>query len=144
MDKKRDLLGIILALVGGVSALSLMLIRAFLPHIILPRIDALAIVLLSVIALVLDFYIAKGSSRKYWILPIYAALIFGLFPYAAGLVYALDALKTALLGAVIFTVLTFLFDSMINRISIGRATKIAPAICGFGIYLAAQCLMGII
>ncbi len=144
MDKKRDLLGIILALVAGVSALTAMLIKVFSPSVILPRIDALAIIAISVLSLVLDFYIAKQSRRVYWLFGIYAALIFGIFPYAAGMLLPLDALKTALMGAVIFVVTTFLFDSLIKRLSLLRATKIAPAVCGVGIYLAAQCLMGII
>ncbi len=144
MCKKRDLLGIFLALVTGVVLFAAMLVRAFLPHIILPKMDALLIVAISVVVLILDYYIAKKSQRKYWLLGVYAALIFGVFPWVSCFMNPLAALKTALLGTGVFVVVTLLFDSMINRISIGRATKIAPAICGLGIYLSAQCLMGII
>lgn len=47
-------------------------------------------------------------------------------------------------GAAVFPLVTFLFDTMTDRLSTGAATKIAPLICVLGLYLAAQCLMGMI
>lgn len=144
MDKKRDLLGIILASTVGIAILSAMLIRAFQPQIIIPKLDASAVVLLSVIALLIDYYFVKMSRRVYTLIPLYAALIFGIFPWVGCFMSPINAVISALLGAVIFTVVTFVFDSIINRMSISKATKIAPLVVGFGIYLSSQCLIGII
>ena len=144
MDKKRDFLGILLAGVTGIALLSALFVRAFLPRVILPRLDATAMVVLSLIALVLDHYILHGSRRDVRLIPVYAALIFGLFPYAASFTAPLDALLMGLMGAAVFTVTTFLFDTMTDRLSTGPASKIAPFISAFGLYLACQCLMGIV
>lgn len=142
--KKHDLFGLFLAVVTGISLLAAMLIRAFLPHIILPTFDSMAILVLSLIALVLDSYIAKDRKRMYWFIPLYSALIFGVFPWVACFLTYIDTIKFGILGAVISTVVAFIFDIIKNRLSVTPATKIAPLISGFGIYLAAQCLMGII
>ncbi len=143
--KKHDLFGLFLAVVTGVSLLAAMLIRAFLPHIILPAFDGMAILALSLIALVLDSYVAKDRKRIYWFTPLCSALIFGIFPWVACFLTYIDAIKFAILGAVISTIVTFVFDVIKSRLSVTpRATIVAPLISGFGIYLAAQCLMGII
>ncbi len=142
MSKKCDLLGIILASVTGVAALTAMLIRAFAPAIIIPKLDVLAVLLLSLVTLVLDYYISKERCRKYPLVVLYSFLIFGLFPWLACFSTPITALKTAALGAVIFTAATFVFDSITDRLSSGSATRLAPIASAFGIYLAAQCLMG--
>ena len=142
--KKHDLFGLILAVTTGVSLLATMLVRAFLPNFILPRCDGMAILALSLIALILDSYIAKDGKRIYWFIPVCSALVFGIFPWVACFLPYVDAIKFGVLGAVISTVATFVFDIIKNRLSVTPATKIAPLISGFGIYLAAQCLIGII
>ena len=142
--KKHDLFGLILAVTTGVSLLATMLVRAFLPNFILPRFDGMAILALSLIALILDSYIAKDGKRIYWFIPVCSALVFGIFPWVACFLPYVDAIKFGVLGAVISTVATFVFDIIKNRLSVTPATKIAPLISGFGIYLAAQCLIGII
>ena len=49
----------------------------------------------------------------------------------------------AILGAVVFTAVTWLFSSMMDRLSSGPAAKLAPVMSALGLYLAAQCFMGI-
>ncbi len=145
MNKKHDLLGVFLASVTALSLLALLLLRAFLPRFILPTPSGSHVILLSLIALVLDHYLACGSRRDYRLIPLYAALIFGLFPLVAFLLPPLDCLILALMSAVIFTILTFLFDAMVDRISSGSASaRLAPLVSAFGLYLATQCLTNII
>lgn len=143
MSKKHDLLGILLAAVTGISLLAAMLLRAFWPAFILPRFDSITLIALSLIALVLDFYLSKEKKRVYWLIPIYAALIFGVFPWVACVTAPLDALKLGLIGAVIFTAVTCLFDTMMKRLWGSDVNKLAPLISAFGLFLATQCLMGI-
>lgn len=143
--KKHDLFGLILAIVTGVSLLTAMLVRAFLPNFILLKFDGMAILAVTLIALVLDSYIAKNGKRIYWFIPVCSALVFGVFPWVACFLTYIDAIKFGILGAVISTVATFVFDVIKSRLSVTpRATIVAPLISGFGIYLAAQCLVGII
>ncbi len=143
MSKKFDLSGILLAGVSGVYMLTLMLIRAFAPAIIIPKFDILTVLSLSLVALVLDYYISKECKRNYLLSALYGFLIFGIFPWVACFVEIIATLKLAIISAVIFTAATFIFDSIINRLSSGPAGKIAPLISVVGLYLAAQCLMGI-
>ncbi len=142
--KKKDLLGIFLAAVCGIAFLTARILKTFLPRIILPNLDANTVVVLSLAAILLDHYIAKGSRRDYRVIPVYAALSFGLFSYTAGFTAPLDALILAVIGAAIFTALTFVFDTIVDRLSSGKASKLAPIAAAFGLFLAAQCLMGII
>ncbi len=144
MKKKQDMLGIFLAAAAGTALLIALLVRAFFPRVILPRLNGPAMVLLSLTALLLDCYIAHGSRRDYRLIPLYAALIFGIFPMAAGFAAPMTALLLALLGAAIFTVTTWLFDAMLDRLSSGPSAKLAPFVSALGLFLAAQCLMGIL
>ncbi len=143
MKKKQDMLGLFLSAVTFVFMLSLILIRTFLPRVILPEINAQAVILLSLAALTLEHYITH-TKRQYILLFVYSAVIFGIFPWAAGLLSASDALWWALLGALICTALAFLFELACDRLSSSPASKLAPAITAFGLYLACQCIIGII
>ncbi len=142
--KKQNNLGLLLALVAGLALLAAVLLRSFLPRFILPNLDGGNMVLLSLIALVADFYLSKEKKHDYRFLPLCGALVFGLLPLAACFTSPAEALKLAVLGAVIFTAVSFLFDSILDRLSTGPAAKAAPIFSALGLYLAAQCLMGII
>ena len=100
--------------------------------------------MISLVALVVDCYAAPGAKRCYICIPVFSALSFGLLGWAAGLVSPVDALILGIAGAVIFTALTWVFTSMVDRISSGPAAKAAPVVSAAGLYLAIQCLMGMI
>lgn len=144
MKNRAYLLNTLLAVVVGVAMLAIVLVRTFLPQMIIPRVSIPNFVLLSIIALVLDAYFAKGANRCYICIPIFAAITFGLLPWAAGYIPAAEIWKLALGGGVVFTVTTWLFSSICDRLSSGPAAKAAPLISGIGLCLAAQCLTGIV
>lgn len=144
MKNRAYLLNTLLAVVVGVAMLAIVLVRTFLPQMIIPRVSIPNFVLLSIIALVLDAYFAKGASRCYICIPVFAAITFGLLPWAAGYIPTAEIWKLALGGGMVFTVATWLFSSICDRLSSGPAAKAAPLISGIGLYLAAQCLTGII
>ena len=144
MKNKTYVLNSILACVLGVFLLVLIFIRALAPQIILPKLDVPMLTLISLTALVLDHYLAPGAKRCYICIPVFSALSFGLLGWAAGLVSPVDALILGIAGAVIFTALTWVFTSMVDRISSGPAAKAAPVVSAAGLYLAIQCLMGMI
>ncbi len=141
--KKHNLLGFILAIVTGIALLSVLAVNAFFPHLILPKPNSTAILILSLAALVIDFYVAKGRKHDFRFVPLYGAFIFGVFPMAAFVATPMEAWKMALLGAAVLTVVTFLFDSLSDRLASGPAAKVAPLLSAFGLYLGAQCLLGI-
>lgn len=144
MNKKTYTLNTLLAVVLGAALLICVFVRTFLPRMILPVLDIPNLVLVSLIALLLDHYLAPGAKRCYICVPVFSAITFGLLPFAACFVGAGEALKLAALGSVVFTVVTWIFSSMMDRLSTGPAAKFAPVLSAMGLYLAAQCFMGIL
>lgn len=141
--KKTYILNTVLAAVVFVAALVCVLVRIFLPNFIIPALNVPNMVLLSLIALLLDHYLARGADRCYICIPVLSALTFGLLPFAAGFVGMLDALILALVGGVTFTVTTLLYTAMADRIASGPVKHLAPWVSALGLWLAAQCLTGI-
>lgn len=143
MKDKTYMLNTILAALVGAACLIALVVRTFAPNVIIPALNATNLTALSLAALLLDYYLAPGAKRCYICIPILAAATFGLLPLSAGFVSVGEAVKLAVLGAGVFTACTWLFGTMIDRLSTGPAAKAAPAVSTLGLYLAAQCLMGI-
>ena len=143
MKKNTYFLNIALAAVYGIAMVAETLVHAFLPRVILPQWNASELVLVSLAALLLDYYMAPGSKRCYICIPVFSAITFGLLSFGGYLGIA-EALRIAVLGGVVFTATTWLFSSMVDRISSGPAAKAAPFVSAIGLYLAIQCLMGIL
>lgn len=141
MKKNTYFLNTALAAVYGIAMVALILVRTFLPRMILPEWNASELVLVSLTALLLDHYMAPGAKRCYICIPVFAAITFGLLSFGAYLGIA-EALRIAVLGCVVFTVTTWLFSSMVDRISSGPSAKAAPVVSAVGLYLAAQCFIG--
>lgn len=144
MKNKTYTLNTLLAVILGAVLLIAVFVRTFAPAFILPELDLPNMVLISLLALLLDHYLAPGAKRCYICIPVFSAITFGLLPFAACFVGALDALKLALIGCAVFTAATWLFTSMEDRLSTGPAAKAAPIVSALGLHLAAQCLMGIL
>lgn len=142
MKKTTYTLNTLLAVVLGAALLAAVLVRTFLPRMILPQLDLPNMVLIGLIALVLDYYLAPGADRCYICIPVFSAITFGLLPFAACFVGAGEALKLAILGGAVFTATTWIFSSMADRISTGPNAKAAPIISALGLYLAVQVFMG--
>lgn len=142
MKDKTYTLNTLLAAVLGIALFVCVLIRTFIPYWILPRLSLTNMVLISLAALVIDYYAARGVKRNWIAVGVLGAVTFGLLPFAACFVGAVDALKLGIMGGVTFTVTAWLFDSMADRISTGPAAKAAPVVSALALYLAAQALMG--
>ena len=142
MKKNTDTLNTLLAVVLGAALLICIFVRTFAPRIILPELDVLNLVLISLVVLVLDHYLAPDAERCYICIPVFSAITFGLLPYAAAFVTGAEALELAFAGGLIFTIMTWLFSSVQDRLSTGPAAKAAPVVSAFGLYLAIQGLMG--
>ena len=132
-------LSAVLALVLG----TMVLLRAFAPQIILSVFDIPTLTAISLAALVLDHYLAPNAKRCWICIPVFAALSFGVLPMVAGLVRVENAMGLMVNGCVIFTVTTFVFTSIQDRLSSGPAAKLAPIMSAFGIWLAVQAFAGI-
>ena len=143
MKNQKYFLNTALAVIFGLVLLAMVLIRTFAPVIILPKLDIPNLVLISLVTLLIDHYVCKGAKRCYICIPVFAVVTFGLLPFAACLVTALEAVKLGIIGGAVFTAVTWLFSAMEDRLSTGPAAKLAPILSALGLYLAAQCFMGI-
>lgn len=142
MKEKTYFLNTFLAIVLGAALAAEVLVRTFAPNFIILKLDIPAMVVLSLAALLLDHYLVKDAPRCYICIPVFSAIAFGLLPFAACFVGVAEAVKLAVLGAVVFTVTTWLFTSMMDRLSTGPAAKLAPVVSALGLYLASQVFMG--
>ena len=143
MKDKKYTLSTVLIAVMTVLLLILVILRAVNPNLILPIFDIPMITGISLIALVLDHYLAPGAKRCWVCIPVFAALSFGVLPMAALLVDVGSARGLMLSGAVIFTLCTFVFSSIQDRLSSGPAARLAPVMSALGIWLAVQAFAGI-
>ena len=144
MKNNKYILNTVLTVLITLGLSVAVLVRTFCPVIILPKMSIPAHVLISVIALVIDHYLAPEAKRCYICIPLFAGIAFGLLPYAAGFITPLGILIYGAGGAAVFTVVTILYSALIDRLSSGPAAKATPVLCGLGLYLASCCFMGII
>ena len=141
-NKTYTLNTVLIAVLTAVLA-AMVVLRTFAPQIILPIFDIPTLTAISLAALVLDHYLAPNAKRCWICIPVFAALSFGVLPMVAGLVRVENAMGLMVNGCVIFTVTTFVFTSIQDRLSSGPAAKLAPIMSAFGIWLAVQAFAGI-
>ena len=114
-----------------------MLLRAFAPITAwLPNIDIPCLAAVSILAMVIDCYIdyftgVKKPARCWALTAAMALLTFWLMPWAAGLADAGEALRIGVIGAILFTVLAFLFGTIRERLLSGKSNILTPACVGF-------------
>ena len=144
MKNNKYMLNTLLAVVVLLAAATMMVLRLIQPAVILPSVSIPNLVLVSLVALLADHYLAPKATRCYICIPVLAAVTFGLLPFAAGIITADEIWKVALAGAVVFTVVTFLVTSMADRLASGPKARAAALMSAFGLYLAAQCFSGMI
>ena len=143
MKNKTYTLNTVLNVVLTAVLAVMVVLRTVSPQLILMQFDIVSITGISLAALVLDHYLAPNAKRCWICIPLFAALSFGILPWAAGMVAVKYLLGLALTGAVVFTVCTFVFTSIQDRLSSGPAAKLAPIMSAFGIWLAVQAFAGI-
>lgn len=144
MKDNKFFLNTALALVMTLACLVCMVLRMLSPLFVLPVLNIPNMVLLSLVALLVDHYVAPQAKRCWICVPVFAFVTFGLLPWAAAFVTVMEAVKLAVVGCAVFTLVTWLYSSMLDRISTGPVAKAAPIVSAFGLYLAFQCFAGII
>ena len=142
MEKKNFVLNVLLAVVLGAGLLVGVVWSAFQPNVVLADLDIPAMAALVLIALLIE-YLWKGTEKRAWAVQIVlAAITFAVIPFAAG--YAGAGIGLILCGTAMFAALTWLFDSMAERMSVTCDCKCAMIPTAFVMYLACQCFMGMI
>ena len=142
MKNNKYLLSTILAAVVFVACAVCMLIRVWQPAAVLPVLNIPGMVALSVIALLIEHFLTKENPRCYICIPVFGMLTFGILPLMAGFACQHDFWKYGLVGGLVFTVTTFAFTSVTDRLLTGPKAKAALVVSSLGIWLAAQCFAG--
>lgn len=144
MKEKNYVLSLTLAVVMAVAMIAVVLMQTFAPAVILPEMNIPNLATLCLVVLLAEHYLAPNSHRCYFCVAGFALLTFGVLPFAAGFVAWEQAWKVALVGCALFSLLTWLFDSIMDRLSTGPKAKLAPVISAFGLYLAFRIFAGIL
>ena len=144
MKNNKYLLNTLLVAVLLAVMAVFMVLRTIQPPVILLPLNIPNMVLISLIALVLEHYLAPGNDRCYICIPVLGILTFGLLPLMAGFACQHTFWKLGLVGGISFTLTTWLFTAMADRLSTGPGAKLAPLAGALCLYLAAQSFAGII
>ena len=144
MKNNKFLLPMILTGVLFAISLCAMLVQIFQPAAVIPPLNIPNMVLISVIALLTEHFLAKGNPRCYLCVVLLGAASFALLPLMAGFACWHTFWKFGLVGGVVFGVTTYLFTSATERLCTGPKARAAVVLTGVGIYLAAQCFGGIL
>lgn len=146
MRKNCFFVHVLLTAVTGAVCLIALVFQTVRPEAALLRPSIPLLAALSLTALALESYLAPQAHRSFaarLLGALWAAALFFLLPWAAGLLpYAL-LWRSALWGGVTFLISDWLFAAIRDRLSYGPPAKAAPALSALLLYLAAQGLQGL-
>lgn len=129
-------IALLLTLLLGGALLCMLLSRAILPQIVLPKASIRNFALICLIALALEH---RNASISAWrIGALLAAADFGLLPWAAGFASGAEIWKNAIAGGIVFALLAHIYASICDRLAADGAGKGAHLLCALGLFLAVQ------
>lgn len=132
--------------IGTVSALLLcgVLVRTFLPRTVFPHITIPMLVLCSLIPMVIAYHVGEKEKKNPVISTLLGGLTFTILSLCAGWDIGMPVWKLFIVGTVVFGMTDILYSSMKLRINSGPCGRFAPEINALMLYLASQCLQGLI
>ena len=138
---------VLLTLVVGAACLAWALAAITAPMAIRPRFDLVMILALSLIALTLDAYLDPQSRLSWPALlanTVLGGVAFGLLAWCAGVAGEVPAWVLGLTGAAVFGIACLLYTAALERIATGPKALLAPAGTALMLFLAGQCLSGLL
>ena len=147
MRENRYFANIVLAILTGAGVLGMILLKAFVPAVVLPHPSIPLFSTLVLLALLLEAYIAPKAARggvDRLIAAILGGAALALLPGMAGFVEGRDVWIFFAVGLVTFGVGDLLFSSIRDRLSSGPVAKAAPAISTVLLGLAVQGFAGML
>lgn len=132
-----------LMILTGLACLARLLVKTFVPDLILPGLDVAFVCALSLAVCLLEAWFSRKETKAcpVWDF-VYGALAFGVLPLACGWSDPTLAAVLAVAGGVGHLVLSFLFGSLHQRLKPGSYA--APAAAAFLLFLAFQGFTGFI
>lgn len=138
------LINILHAVTVAIACLAGIVIRTIGPSTLLPHISIPGMVLMSLIPMVIEYYLVSEIKRDWLISVLLAGAAFALLPLCAGLEVGVSTWTLFAIGAAVFGVTDILYRSIGEKMSSGSYLKIAPIANAFILYLASQCLQGLL
>lgn len=143
MKNKTYLLNVLLAVLVTAGLAAALLVRAFQGAAVMPALSIPNLTLISLAALVGDYFLAPGEKRSWLVTGLLSLLTVLLLPWASGLVAGWALVKLAIGGCAVFLVCGWIFSSMVDRMSSGHHSVPAVLVSALGILLASQAFSGI-
>lgn len=137
-------LNVLLAAVVGIACLALAVAGAMAPMAILPKFDLTMMLGLSLIALAVEAYWGPTPRYPWPVTVVLGGVTFALLPWCAGVAGAVPVWKLGLCGAAVFGVAALLYSSIRERIATGGVAWLAPVGSALMLFLAGQCLIGLL
>lgn len=136
----------LLAIVVGAACLTLKFTAVFAPLAILPKLDLPMLLGLSLIALTISAY--SSAPKLSWpallVNTVLGGAAFALLPWCAGVAASAPVWTLGLAGAAVFGFAALLYTAALERIATGPKAPLAPAGTALMLYLAGQCLSGLL
>lgn len=135
---------VLLAVVLAAVLIVMLLVETFSPASILPPVNIPNLIGLCALVLMLDCWLNPDGEEEILWSGAMAFVTFFLLGWASGMDLGAPVWKIALVGAVVFGGMAWLFRSIAERIRSGRCGNAALVVTAFGLFLAGQCFTGII
>lgn len=144
MKKNLYFINILHTGVVALFCLAGIFIRTFSVNTVLPRITITFMVMITLIPMVLEYYMVSERDRDPFISMVFGGLAFTILPACSSLTTGIPLWKLMVAGTVVFGVTDLLYRSIGERISSGSYSRLAPAANAVMLYLASQCLQGLL
>lgn len=144
MRKNPYLVSVLLTMEVAALCLAALLVRTWRPGAILPRVSLPFLVLLSLIPQVMRLYLAPDIHPPLLPATVLAGFTFSVLPWCAGIDTGLPVWMLFLYGAAVFGGVSLLYGSLARRMVSSAGGIFTPAAQGICLYLASQCLQGLI
>lgn len=144
MRKNPYFINILLVVVVGITSFAGLLVKAFSPATVLVRMGIPFLVILSLIPVVLEHYLVKEKQRERVGSILLAGATFTVLLLCAGWSVKMPIWMLFAVGATVFGAVDLFYTGMGQRMSSGPCGKLSPIVNGVMLYLASQCLQGLV
>lgn len=144
MEEKYSVSNAFLAGIVGIALLAACVIKALNPAVIVPVMNIPAVLAMVLAALLIEQYTCPGRKHNWVFEPLLAALTFGLLPWITGYFSADRIWKLGVIGGFLYFIVSYLFESIAERVQSGFKGRVALTMIAFVFFLAGECFSGIL
>lgn len=135
-----------LTLLLTVCSVVLIVVKAFMPELILPRLTITVLTGLSLASLVLEYWLfPRNTQPDYLETGLMTMVVFAALTWAVGLATVVDAGKVGIFGGIVYTLCLLVFRAMEAQLETASIKRRGLALTGAALLLllASQSLAGI-